>query len=227
MTSTILEKATKNQVLYLLDEGYSDGPALMYHGTSLDSVVQMFMTGRTFPSRRAEKEDHPINEGYMFFFPRREMFKGHLLYDSINDRPERFLEDEAVSYARKNEGNEEFRRFFTDAPEDLDSPVYVRGIRGIPDLLKWDEGDLETNANKRRWVEKNNNRVIQALKDKNGVVIGISRKAITLPIENGCDTPGEEVMIKIEGIPLSIVQYIMPCGEREERILREFAETLE
>ena len=58
---------------------------------------------------------------------------------------------------------------------------------------------------------------------RKGVVLGLNEKVLELPIENGCDGPGEEVMIHLpNGLERKYLQYIHPLGEIEENALYSF-----
>ncbi|MDI6721053.1 MAG: hypothetical protein QMD85_01590, partial [Candidatus Aenigmarchaeota archaeon] len=57
--------------------------------------------------------------------------------------------------------------------------------------------------------------------------VGTNDRIFELDIEDGCDDPGEEVMIHLpEGLDIKYIQYIHPIGKPEKKALYDFIETL-
>lgn len=212
---------TRTEALKYISQDYDEQKPVLVHGTSVKSALEL-MNGRMISlTVRYPRTAHPINRGYLFFVPRKKAFAGHPLYDSITlDLEGGMLEDSVENYAAIAEQISFLNDILGFWPQDVDPIEFISG--GV---------DLDELRQKRIAVSKMRAQGIKKLAydtaQRKGVVLGINEQIFDKTIENGCDHPGEEVMIHLPGgLERRYLQYVYPFGELERRALEQFAATL-
>lgn len=206
---------SKKQALYLLEDAFKTDGLTMTHGTSVESTITLLQTGN-LPSSFERNGNHPCNKGYLFFVPRKRSFVDHPLFDDIEiDLDTLELESRVESYADNVQG----RRFLMDTlgywpPKHSCDTFEPYGNLSL-EVLKSDGVDTES------MIRYGLKQLYKDVTARKGVCIGINRNIFEFYIENGCDDPGDEVMIYLpEGLNIKYVHHIFPLGELEEQTLR-------
>ena len=209
----LTDSMNQQRALYLLEQAFDDGETVLAHGTSASAAIQLLETGKLPPARGdTAVPDHPINNGYLFFIPKKQSFVDHPLYCKIKiDLDTNELETEAASYALQHEVQE----FLTNEVGLSDSEQISEIISLAMETLCFvDINEIP------KVQEYGVERFYHDLRKRRGVVIGVNRKILELNLEDGSDVPGEEVMCYLpNGLDIQYVNHIFPCGELEENRL--------
>jgi len=197
------------------------GGPIMVHGTSVESAIELLSTGRILPSsalRPMGHFSHPVNRGYLFFVPRKKSFAGHPLHDAIDlDLDGEALDNEVRSYAQNLQGIEFLRSNFGNWPAECNYDEFEPYGNWSLEML--DKKGVNVGLMRRYGLHK----IYAELQKRAGVCIGINDRMFELKIEDGHDSPGEEVMVHLpDGLELKYVLYIRPFGEIERKALDEY-----
>ena len=188
---------------------------VLVHGTSVEAAVHLVKTGRLPGSdKRFTGYSH---QGYLFFFPQKQVFRKHPLYSQITmELAGTELENEVEPYAKVKA----YTGYFVDQLE-FSSP----NLAGLAlDALSAPEiEDIFIDGELQGITRKKLLRVHSKAKERKGVIIGINSRIFKLDIVNGFDLPGEEVAVHLpHGLTSEYVQYIHPLGKIEDSILKEY-----
>jgi len=207
----------------LVRKGSKHRNPVLAHGTSVDAVCMMLSDGYLPGSRNPGASEHPADNGYLFFHPRKSAFKGHPLFNKIMpDWNTRKLEREVGFYAEIHQWYSTMKNMCLSLgfEWDVDFCAYTLFEKNVVDSSPPPEdsfahylGNLPVDELKK---------VKKELLRRRGVVLGLNEKVLELPIEQGVDEPHHEVMIKLPGgLSIDYVDYIRPLGKYEQKKIYE------
>ena len=216
----------KQNGIYLVDiaSRARNRSPIMVHGTSAEGAIELLSTGTiniTHKYREGRYKNHPISNGYLFFLPRKKAFRGHHLHGKIlNDFSTRDVEKRVKVYAAYNQEETFLNRLLGYWPPDIFFEEVYNEDYAYNELR---ESGVDTDKLKQYSLSQ----LRKEIRRRKGVILGINEKIFELPIEDGIDQPGYEVMIHMpSGLDIKYIKYIRALGELEESTLHEFMQGL-
>ena len=184
----------------------------------------MLLTGFLPSSYNFGQSDHPADNGYLFFVPRKSAFKEHKLYELIiSERDLKKLEYEASEYAECKQRLEFMKAMCIELGFEWDPQFQPMSL--FADLVI-DSGPPPENSFA-EYLERISQNQLDKIKcdllRMKGVVLGIASRIFKLEIEQGADEPHHEVKIFLpDGLPIQYVDYIRPLGQYEHGRILEY-----
>lgn len=224
----------KQRAIYLLEEGFDEGEnnIALVHGTSVETVLYLFNSD-ILPASQNQKY-----KGYIYFVPVKKAFKEYPFYKKIK-KNNSLLEAEKLasfeaeinqksSYLNKLIGEDFFMKL------DGASEHKIKDFIDIIDYSMWDVKKLLKNYNRKNLCSfRNLLKICNELDRCNGVILGVHKNilenitedSLKIDIEYKTYWLDEPDSIKIympKGLESKFIQYICPCGEKEEDLIYDY-----
>ena len=207
--------------IYEFGERYTGKRPIAFHGTSLQSGLELIQKGRIQPPK-PEELNH-TNVGWMYFMPRKKAFRRHYMYNLIEVDFEDVLKSGTEDYAK----SEEIEKFLEENKLEFLSHIYHEDLVDLLEdwqIGKFDKRELNHfGLNVKKLKKLNLSYIKEEIKKRNGIIIGLNGKALNLEISDTLDDPGREIMIHLpQGLEVKYVRSIHALGELEENAIDQF-----
>lgn len=221
IASTIIMARNRDLVSLIKDDLDRDETALL-HGTSVEAALSLLRNGSLRPEAPfSDCPDIYSPKDHLFFVPYPPGLKGHELYDRYKHlKWGDDVAEQAISYARLNAHSHYIVSNVGFWPEylleyDLTNP-YLGGYQ---------EGakNFESELNKRGFPSGSAVKILKKASERKGVVLGLSKDILELPIEPDKDDPEQAIQLYApDGLDGKYINAIIPLGKVDRQELEKF-----
>lgn len=203
-------KLSKNRISKLLENGISKKP-LMLHGTSVETVIELFENG-VLPTGTylAETPDH------LYFVPVQDRLKGTKFYDEFEGFTVPFAKKSAKGYAKVNA---ERWYVFNEIKKAVSNPEYAEVI-----TFDWIYGFYPViipEEEKQKALRLGFEKIISEAEKRKGVILEMNDDILELVIELDPEDEG----LKLDcpnGLDAKYVKGIELLGNEERDIVKKY-----
>lgn len=211
-------------------DGLNPEETVLIHGTSIEATLDLIRTGKLQVKDYSRKPRNEQYKNYLFFTPNGDHFNRVALSDGTYVNMECDWENALIDGEIYAGFNASYHYITSNLGFTPKRRIDVAGMmkKTMEELL---EGVIESKELKLFLKELDSKGIpksramelVRSSWQRKGVLLGIGKNIFDQKIENGKDTPGEEVCIYLpNGLDRRYVNGIHPIGVIERRLLREY-----